>query len=184
VRIFAVRALARTLLLAAAAGIVFCAPAQGQNAAAPDLQAAFLLNFIKFVEWPNRPSSQSIVICISGDDRLSLALKDASAVQPADRQIEVIRMTGSRPVRDCHVLFIAAAELRRDRTVLNATKGSPVLTVSDGSGFAEAGGVIGLFAEGGRMKFAVNIDSANDARLRLSSRLLSLAKIVRGEHAP
>ncbi len=58
----------------------------------------------------------------------------------------------------------------------------PVLTVSDGKGFSLAGGIIELYVEGGRMRFAINVDAAERSGLRLSSRLLGLAKIVRNGH--
>ena len=58
----------------------------------------------------------------------------------------------------------------------------PVLTVSDGKGFSLAGGIIELYVEGGRMRFAINLDAADRSGLRLSSRLLGLAKIVRNGH--
>ena len=55
----------------------------------------------------------------------------------------------------------------------------PVLTVGDGKGFSHAGGIIELFVEGGKMRFAINMDAAERAGLHLSSRLLGLAKVVR-----
>ena len=58
----------------------------------------------------------------------------------------------------------------------------PVLTVSDGKGFAQAGGIIELYVEGGRMRFAINVDATARSGLRLSSRLLGLAKVIRDGH--
>ena len=63
-----------------------------------------------------------------------------------------------------------------------AIKTLPVLTVSDGKGFSQAGGIIELYVEGGRMRFAINVDAAERSGLRLSSRLLGLAKVVRDGH--
>ena len=54
-----------------------------------------------------------------------------------------------------------------------------VFTVSDAPDFAQAGGMVELFREGDRMRIAVNIDAIERARIRLSSRVLALARIVR-----
>jgi hypothetical protein len=62
---------------------------------------------------------------------------------------------------------------------LEAIRALPVLTVSDGKDFSQAAGIIELYVEGGRMRFAINLDAADRSGLRLSSRLLGLAKIIR-----
>jgi hypothetical protein len=67
---------------------------------------------------------------------------------------------------------------------LGSIKTLPVLTVSDGERFSEAGGIIELYIDGGRIRFAINVDAAERSGLRLSSRLLGLAKIMRDRHAP
>ena len=71
---------------------------------------------------------------------------------------------------------------RRSADGLDAIRTLPVLTVSDGKGFASAGGIIELYVEDGRMRFAINVDAAERTRLRISSRLLGLAKVVRDRH--
>jgi hypothetical protein len=64
--------------------------------------------------------------------------------------------------------------------MLDEVKGAPILTVGDGDAFASGGGMIGLFVEDGRMRFAINTEAAHRAGLRFSSKLLNLAKIVKG----
>jgi hypothetical protein len=59
----------------------------------------------------------------------------------------------------------------------------PVLTVSDGKGFSHASGIIELYVEAGRMRFAINVDAVERSGLRISSRLLGLAKVIRNDHA-
>jgi hypothetical protein len=94
-----------------------------------------------------------------------------------------------RPAQDtatwpiCNLLFVADDQVRRTSAGLAALKRLPVLTVSDSRGFATSGGVIELYVEAGRMRFAINTDAADETGLRLSSRLLGLAKIVRNGDA-
>ena len=84
--------------------------------------------------------------------------------------------------RACHLLFVADAETRRFAAGLDEIKALPVLTVSDSKGYSLAGGIIEFYVEAGRMRFAINPDAADRSGLRLSSRLLGLAKVVRNGH--
>jgi hypothetical protein len=149
---------------------------------APDIavKAAFLYNFAKFAEWPALPPAAPIVVCIVGDDKIAAAFADTVRGQNiSGHALEVSRSLDSTAWRGCHVLFFADRETRQFDPDKGGIKSQPVLTVSDGKGFAQAGGVIELFVEGGRMRFAINLDAAEQAGVHLSSRLLGLAKIVR-----
>jgi len=82
---------------------------------------------------------------------------------------------------DCHILFIGASENRQLTQILSRLRGLPVLTVSDIAGFCETGGAINLVVSDKRVSLEINPASAERARLQLSSRLLSLARIVRDD---
>jgi len=152
---------------------------------APDVavKAAFLYNFAKFAEWPALSSAAPIVVCIVGDDAIATALADTVRGQRiGDHSVDVSRPRNSAAWPVCHVLFLAEAERRLYAEGLVAIQALPVLTVSDGKGFSEAGGIIELYAEGGRMRFAINVDAVDRSGLRLSSRLLGLSKVIRNHH--
>jgi YfiR/HmsC-like len=93
--------------------------------------------------------------------------------------VEVIG-AGTR-VRSCHLLYIGAAAPKRWEELETAVHGAPVLTVSSVDRFAESGGIAQLIEDRERMRFAINVDSATRARLKLSSKLLSLAQIVKDD---
>jgi hypothetical protein len=144
------------------------------------VKAAFLFNFAKFTEWPTLPNTGSIEYCIVGDNGVAVALSETAGDQQiAGRSLRVRRGEPASAWHTCHILFVGEAERSRATTNLAALKGLPVLTVSDGSGFAQAEGIAELYLESGRMRFAINVPAAERAGLRLSSRLLSLAKVVR-----
>jgi hypothetical protein len=84
-------------------------------------------------------------------------------------------------MRGAHILFISASEKKRLPVILSSLRGSSVLTVSDMEGFLDAGGMVQFLNENDRVRFAVNVDATGRARLKLSSKLLSLAKVVGGE---
>ena len=148
------------------------------------VKAALLFNFAKFVEWPALPAGGPIVVCFVGSDGIAAAFVETVRGQNiAGHGLDAWVLQDSAKWRTCHMLFIADAETRASTAALAEINPLPVLTVSDGKGFSLAGGIIELYVEGGRMRFAINLDAADRSGLRLSSRLLGLAKIVRNGHA-
>lgn len=152
-----------------------------QRASAYQLTAAFLLNFVKFTTWPDGALSAqaSIVLCVIDNDRVADALGEVTRGQTvAGRPIEVRRTTLAAAVGTCQVIYGGDTDGGRGQPLIQATQGRPILTVGASSDFAERGGVANFFVDNGRMRFAVNTTAADKARLRISSKLLSLAKIV------
>ena len=146
------------------------------------VKAAYLFNFLKFVEWPEGAFADPlapIVIGIVGDDPFEDALPQVvvgKTVQGRDLVIRKYRV--GEDLRTSHILFISASEKRRLPQLLAGLRGSNVLTVADFEGFLEEGGMIQLFSENNRVRFAINVDAAVRAKLKLSSKLLSLARVV------
>jgi hypothetical protein len=168
-------------MLVAASGIA--SGARGDVASDVAVKAAFLYNFAKFAEWPTLASGAPIVVCVVGDERIADALVETVRGQNiSGHTLDVWRPQDSGTWRRCNLLFIANAETARALGGLGSIKALPVLTVSDGKGFSQAAGMIELYVEGGRMRFAINVDATDRSGLRLSSRLLGLAKVVRSGH--
>jgi hypothetical protein len=173
--------LALVMILAAVSG-----RAEGQGAAATDItlnvavKAAFLFNFAKFAEWPALPPGGPIVLCVVGNEAVAVALAETVRGQNiGGHPRDVLRPPDSSAWHTCQLLFIADADARRASAGLSAIKAVPVLTVSDSKGFAQTGGIIELYVDAGRMRFAINVDATARSGLSLSSRLLGLANIVR-----
>jgi hypothetical protein len=146
-----------------------------------DVKVAFIYSFAKFVEWPLLASDAPIVFCIVGSEQIATALAETvRGRHVGGHALDVEKPRDSAGWRRCSVLFIADAEIGqfagRSRGVANL----PILTVSDGRNFARSGGIIELYIEKDRIRFMINVDAVELSGLRLSSRLLGLAKIVRG----
>jgi hypothetical protein len=149
-----------------------------------EVTAAFIYNFVKFTEWPALPAGAPLIVCVVGDDKIAAALVDTVRGQNVDgRAVEIWRPLDASTWRACHVLFVGGGDVRRAAGQLEPFVTLPILTVSDGKGFSRMGGIIELYVEAARMRFAINIDIAQRAGLRLSSHLLGLATIVRDTHA-
>ena len=166
-------------------GLVLNPSARAQSPGEYEVKAVFLYNFAKFVEWPpNFPSegNDPFVIGILGQDPFGAAVEQALLRKTINgRPLAIKRVKHAQDTRGCQILFISASESKRLKAHLAQLKGDPVLTVGDTENFAQEGGVIAFTLEDNRVRFEINVDAAQRAGLRISSRLLSLAKIVRGE---
>ncbi|MEO8077044.1 MAG: YfiR family protein [Acidobacteriota bacterium] len=153
-----------------------------QSATAPQLKAAYVFNFALFTEWPPEavPAGSPLTLCIVNDDGIAEAvdrLVKGRAVEGHALVVRGLKLGATLP--PCHVLYVAGADLKRSLQVIETVRGSLVLTVSDAARFADSGGMVQLYVEDGRMRFAVNLDALQRARMRLSSRALGVARIVR-----
>lgn len=158
---------------------------QAQTAGEYQLKAAILYNFTKFVEWPaltGSPNDAPFVVGVLGEDPFGITLDQTLNGKLLNgRPFTLKRLKWGQNLRDCAILFISTSERKRLPQVLDSLKGSSVLTVSDLSNFCQQGGIISLVLEDKKVRFVVNIDMAEQARLRISSKLLTLAKAVLGE---
>jgi YfiR/HmsC-like len=151
-----------------------------QTASEYDVKAAFLYNFTKFVDWPPDafPDSGSLKICVLGDDPFGGSLRTVAGELVGNRKLTVTRTESLARPAGCQVLFISRSEQDHVRQILAAVKGSPVLTVGDTKGFADDGVIINFVLEGSKVRFEINTDSAEQAHLKISSKLLQLAKRI------
>jgi hypothetical protein len=172
----------RLALIVAFATLVPCA-SQGQTADEYQVKAAYMYNLAKFVDWPLEAfssPSQPIVFCVTGQTPLSRPLEDALAGKVVGQRPLVFRqLTDSKQTGDCKVLFMNLADQKRQRQTLDQVKSLHVLTVGEAEDFTAEGGIVRFFLDAGRVRLEFNLDAADDAKLRVSSKLLSLGKTVR-----
>ncbi len=148
------------------------------------IKAAFLYNFAKFVEWPDdaftSPKSP-IKLCIVGDDPFGVAIKSIQGKTVRGRDLVIKFVSRAKDLDWCHILFVSASEKDKLAQVYHHIKNPNALTVGDMTHFTRRGGIIQLFKTGTKIKFEINIDAAKAAELKISSKLLNLAKIVRND---
>jgi hypothetical protein len=167
--------IALAALLAAVSG----GSTSAQTAVAAELKAAYLLNFTKFSEWPDLPGESPLVLCVLADPSVSRELSGlARGQRVGNRELQVVKLSNGEAVKPCQLLYVAAGGVAAAGPALGEAGQLPILTVSDREGFADATGTIELYLERDRMRFAINVDAVRRSRVRLSSRLLSVAKIV------
>ncbi|OGU06942.1 MAG: hypothetical protein A2075_18275 [Geobacteraceae bacterium GWC2_58_44] len=144
------------------------------------VKAAFLYNFMKFVEWPSDGLATPGTICLGilGRDPFDDALDEFKGKLAKGRKVVVLHFRSVEEVKGCDILFICPSEKGRLSQILKLANNSRMLTVADQEGFCEAGGMINLLFIKNRVGFEVNVAAASRAKLRVSSQLLKLARNV------
>ena len=175
---------AQALLLAARFFHGASLPAQSLPNAiqAYHVKAAYLYNLAKFVNWPEEPEGVAgpLVIVVFGADPVGPALEHLAWGKTINgRRLAVRRTKRVEEVLPCHILFIGSPDRKRLGQIFQAIGNASVLTVSDTEEFLQLGGTVGFVVEGSTVRLRINIEVTERAGLKISSKLLSLAKAVR-----
>lgn len=145
------------------------------------IKAAMVFNMMRFVDWPESSfanSDETIDICVVSRGAMSTAVEALRGKQVKGRNISIRQVGRHGTFSGCHVLIISDTERAAIAPILDATKSAPVMTVGDSRGFAAGGGVFGFMIQDGKVRFEINLASAQRHRLRISAQLLKLAQNV------
>jgi hypothetical protein len=162
-------------LLAAACGLGICGVAGVARAqgilSEYDVKAAFLFNFTKFVEWPPPAFADErspLKLCVLGENPFGKTLRALTGEEVGGRRLLLTRPENLNNLESCHVLYVSRSERERLSQILAGVRNAPVLTVGDTPGFID------------QVRFDINQEAAERAGIKISSRLLALAKHVKG----
>jgi uncharacterized protein DUF4154 len=146
------------------------------------VKAAFLYNFAQFVDWPMqafaRPDAP-FVFCLAGDPFGGLLDKMIQGETLNGRSLAIRRIARREKVQGCHLIYIGLSEAQRSVEIVTAAASAPILTVGETEDFIDLGGIIRFMQSERRIRFGINPAAADRVSLRMSSRLLRLADIVR-----
>jgi hypothetical protein len=158
-------------------------PAQVDQRTEYKFKAAYLYNFLQFIEWPDQafPVADSpLIVGVIGDDPFEGALQQTMQDENVNgRKVSVQRISKIEDATHCHCIFIPRS--KRDQLVqlLSILDSKHVLTVSEIEGFADLGGGINFYVQDNKLRFEVNTDVLQKAKLKVSSKLLRLARVVK-----
>lgn len=151
----------------------------------PQVKALCLLNFAKYVTWPETSftaTNSPIRIGVIGDSKIHDELTRAAQGKTVNgRPVEVAGAGGVAEIGRCHILFVSGSDKARVRETIAAVRSDAVLTVGEGSEFVEGGGMIVFVKRDNKVRFEVNLAAARAEKLKISSKLLALADAVRGK---
>ena len=162
--------------------------AGGGITAAPPLdeyyvKAGMAANFASFVEWPAdafRNPGEPLRICVLGRNPFGTSLGELAEGRTVDgHRLAVLPVGDVRQAEGCHILFVGASEHLRLKSILEGLAHESVLTVGDTGDFIAEGGIVSLRVEDGNVRMEINAEAAKAKRLRISSRLLQLARNVK-----
>ena len=146
------------------------------------LKAAFLYNFAQFVKWPSDsfPNADApFSIGILGDDPFGSALEETVQGETVNNhRLRIVHGQTLEDLKDCQLIFICKSEEDHVAEIFSELDSKPILTVSEIDSFAQDGGIIDFYLQGDKVRFEINPGSAERRRLKISSQLLTLGKIV------
>jgi len=149
------------------------------------IKAAYLYQFSRYVQWPAEAiggGETPFVIGVVGSDPFGEVLDEIARTKKVEgRPIVVRRLASAADYGPCHIVFVPSSATAAEReAAIRKAHGAPVLLVGEDSGFAQRGGTVNFLVEDNKVRFEINVDAAKQQRLKISSKLLSLAKIVGG----
>jgi hypothetical protein len=171
----------------------WCTPLAGQALAVEsayaasveyEVKAAFIHNFTKFIDWPPEAfeeDNSTFRIGILGAGPIDKPLMNLNGKKVDRRSLEISKVKNLSDVSQYHLIFVNPSENGRLRSILRTLKGTGILTVGDSPGFADQCGVFNFYLKKGKVRFEVNIEASRRENLKISSRLLRLARIVNSQ---
>ena len=141
------------------------------------IKAAFIFNFIAFTQWPES-NDQKLNLCIYGEDYFGQEIDQLQKKPVNNATIETLRLTDIEKIKSCQILFISKSTVGDLPDILKKINNQPILTITDSQGAASQGAIINMMLIQNKIKFEINLKSARDAGLQISSKLLQLATKV------
>ena len=145
------------------------------------VKAAFLYNFSRFITWSEHTSRDigKFNLCVLGGDPFGKLLDALAGKSVQEYSLEIKILDSLDQAQSCQIIFVSQTGAVDLEYIMPALKDLPALTVSDIEGFTARGGIIEFKLVDKKVRFNINIDAANHAGLTISSKLLSLATVVR-----
>lgn len=146
------------------------------------IKADMVCNIAKFVQWPDAVMSQNngrLVVAVLGEDDLGATLASVLSSRFVNGKPIWVRFARRiEDVRGCQIVYIAGPELHRAAALQDSLRGAPVLTIANEAGFASRNGIANFSGTPPNLKVEICRMRAEQSGLRISSRLLALARVV------
>ncbi len=155
--------------------------AQQTNAKEYYIKAGFLVNFARLVEWPPVSSTEKeskIVIGILDPEPFGESLEAISDKEIHGKKITIVVCDETTDFTGIHILFLNSKDAAYRRAIVHQIGTSPILTIGESPGFAKDEGIINFYKLKNKLRFEINKTRADDAGLKISSRLLKLGRII------
>lgn len=169
------------MIAAVCVGLGLVVPTAGAQSE-DQVMAAFLYNFARYVEWPKAAfdlEDMPVKICMLNSRAFGeVVSQTVSGKSVGEREVVVAQTSSLRDLAGCHILFVGSDDFANQAETIAALRDRSIFSVSDREGFASAGGIANFFRADNRVRFEINPAAAQKAGLKVSSKLLRLAKLV------
>lgn len=150
------------------------------------LKAAFVYHFAEMTDWPAEAfadNGKEITVCTLGTDPFEGQLESTLAGKAiGSRSLRVRHAKQTPEARGCQIVFLGSGDMKKMGELIAQIGSAPVMTIGEADGFLQQGGMFSFCQEGNKIRFEINVVPAERAGLKISSRLLLLAKNVMGSH--
>lgn len=145
------------------------------------VKAAFIYNFARFIEWPPNAFASAdapFVIAVVGNDPFNGALEQAvNGKAVGTRRVEIRHFDSVGKIGACQILFVPTSDDETETAIIQRVKNDHVLTIGESDNFAANGGSLRFFSQDNKIRFEINTDATDQSQLKISSKLLKLARI-------
>jgi hypothetical protein len=139
------------------------------------VKAAYIYNFTKYVDWPSGAiGTGPLTICVAGRNPFGTALDELVEGEQIESHPLAVRVI-LEPEAGCHVLFVPNGAAVQ--AYLRGAQGKPILTIGEAPDFIAMGGIVNFVREEGKIRFEIDPQAAERASLRISSRVMRLARM-------
>lgn len=173
------------LMLFGSCLVATCKAQPGTDATEYRIKAAFVCKFAGYVEWPTqvfaRPDSPIVIAVMASDAVVDELVRTAAGLSADGRPLVVRRWQRGEPAASAHLVYIASSEEGRLPETLAALKGQPVLIVTESSRALALGSMINFAVVDDKVRFDIAPQAAEASHLRISARLLGVARSLIGK---
>jgi hypothetical protein len=142
------------------------------------VKAAFVLKIIDFVKWPEKENT-TFMVSVLGDEEFYESFKNLGVNKARGKNLVLKRYNVNEIDNEkCDVIFISKLNRQKLSDILAQFKNTSVLLIGDDPSFAQMGGMVSLVKSKGKLGMEINLGQVKKAGLKISSRLLRLAKII------
>ena len=152
-----------------------------------DVKAVYLYNFSKFITWPNEENEKTkdfIFVVYKNEAFAKVLVKVVKGRVIKGRNCKVILVNKPEDIPKCNILFVSNVSNVEIKKIFNLTNSKPIVTVGDNiEDFCRNGGLINFTSKQSAKRFEINVNLEEKKDIKISSKLIVLAKIVQSRYA-
>jgi len=161
--------------------LLLCCAAQAESILSKKdkLKAAYLLNFTRFIEWPNTTPEMPpapIRICVEDSPEFILFFNQMSANRNSGLRQQTVKAYSSNTADGCELLYVKESSKDNFQKIKAGLTENTVI-VSDSEKVSFPATAITFYEQNKNLRFEIDLQQLNLANVTASSELLKLARI-------